>query len=480
MKMVGKGFSGRDTPLFLTMMVQVQEALSEDIEIPTETHPTPIIIQPSTSKPQKKQKPRRQDIEEIQPSDPIINVAGQDLPEDTVPTHSNNTPLSRVNTLESEEDRLKLKELMKLCTKLSDRVLNLETTKTAQAKEIANLKKRVKMLERKRKSITHGLKRLYKVGLSAKVESSAGEEKDSSIQRRISDIDANQDIYLVNVHRDEDIFGVNDQDDNSMFDADKDLQGEEVVVEEDDVQAKIEADYEIAQRLQAEEQEQLTDAEKAKLFMKFLEKKRKFFAAKRAEEKRNKPPTKAQQRILMSTYLKNMDGWKTRALKNKSFTEIKDLFDKAMARINNFFDFKTKLVEESTHKDEAVAVHESILKIARNELEQERSKKHKIDDENESVELKRCLEIVPNDGDKVTIDDIPLFVKTLIVDYKIYKEGRKSFFQIFKADVKDRFVKTKPVDDMDNFLLHTLKTMFEHHVEDTVWKSQQGLTKVKS
>nr|GEX97538.1 hypothetical protein [Tanacetum cinerariifolium] len=90
-----------------------------------------------------------------------------------------------------------------------DRALNLETTKTAQAKEIANLKKRVKRLERKRKSRSHGLKRLYKVGLSTRVESSADEES-----------------------LDEDIFGVNDQDDTSMFDVDKDLQGEEVVVEE--------------------------------------------------------------------------------------------------------------------------------------------------------------------------------------------------------------------------------------------------------
>ncbi|GJR82844.1 hypothetical protein Tco_0153629 [Tanacetum coccineum] len=31
---------------------------------------------------------------------------------------------------------------------------------------------------------------------------------------------------------------------------------------------------------------------------------------------------------------------------------------------------------------------------------------------------------------------------------------------------------------MDNLLLHNLKTMFEHHVEDNVWKIQQGLVKV--
>ncbi|GJR05805.1 hypothetical protein Tco_0528789 [Tanacetum coccineum] len=46
--------------------------------------------------------------------------------------------------------------------------------------------------------------------------------------------------------------------------------------------------------------------------------------------------------------------------------------------------------------------------------------------------------------------------------------------------VKSRFKKTDPVDDMDNLLLHTLNTMFELHVEDTIWTYQQGLTKVKN
>nr|GFA78652.1 hypothetical protein [Tanacetum cinerariifolium] len=103
---------------------------------------------------------------------------------------------------------------------------------------------------------------------------------------------------------------------------------EEVNLAWDDIQAKVDADYELAQRFQAKEQEQLTDAEKARLFMDFLEKRKKFFTAKRAKEKRNKPPTKAKQRSLMCTYLKNMDGWKKRALKNKSFADIEDLFNK--------------------------------------------------------------------------------------------------------------------------------------------------------
>ncbi|GJY36022.1 hypothetical protein Tco_0421400 [Tanacetum coccineum] len=60
----------------------------------------------------------------------------------------------------------------------------------------------------------------------------------------------------------------------------------------DDIQAKVDVDYQLAQRLQAEEQEQFTTKQKATLFKELLEQRRKHFAAKRAEEKRNKPPTK--------------------------------------------------------------------------------------------------------------------------------------------------------------------------------------------
>nr|GEY53241.1 hypothetical protein [Tanacetum cinerariifolium] len=88
------------------------------------------------------------------------------------------------------------------------------------------LKRRVKKLEMKNKSRTHKLKRLYKVGLTARVESSDNEEslgEDASKQeRRINDIDANEDITLVNV-----------QVDDEIFDADKDLGGEEVFVEQE-------------------------------------------------------------------------------------------------------------------------------------------------------------------------------------------------------------------------------------------------------
>nr|GEV81863.1 hypothetical protein [Tanacetum cinerariifolium] len=120
---------------------------------------------------------------------------------------------------------------MELCTKLSVRVLNLETTKTAQAKEISSLKRKVKRLEKNKKSRTHGLKRLYKVGLSVRVESSAevqslDEEDAFKWGRNIADIDANVETILVK----ETVEDKGRYNDEEMFDTGV-LDDEEVVVE---------------------------------------------------------------------------------------------------------------------------------------------------------------------------------------------------------------------------------------------------------
>nr|GEU60285.1 hypothetical protein [Tanacetum cinerariifolium] len=118
---------------------------------------------------------------------------------ESVSKHSNDSLLARGNTLQSDEDRLKLDELMALCTNLQTRVLDLEKTKTTQHNKIASFKRRVKKLERRNRSRTHKLKRLYKVGLTVKVESSRDEASlsdDASKQGRIKVIDSNKDITL--------------------------------------------------------------------------------------------------------------------------------------------------------------------------------------------------------------------------------------------------------------------------------------------
>ncbi|GJS22624.1 hypothetical protein Tco_0451256 [Tanacetum coccineum] len=260
MRRLGKGFYGRETPLFQTMVVQDQAEMGEGSAIHTDPHHTPTFIQPSTSQPQMKQRsrrPKRKDTQVPQSSVPSDNIADEAVNEEmddslvraattatsldakqnrgninkTQSKATLNEPSSsgtssgsgpRGNTLQSGEDRLKLEELMALCTTLQSRVLALETTKTTQATEIVSLKRRFKKLERRNKSRTHGLKRLYRVGSSRRVESSENEglgKEDASKQGRIADIDANEDIYLVNVRTDEDMFGVND------------LNGDEVIVE---------------------------------------------------------------------------------------------------------------------------------------------------------------------------------------------------------------------------------------------------------
>ncbi|GKE43283.1 hypothetical protein Tco_1470567 [Tanacetum coccineum] len=75
MKREGKGFFGRVTPLFQTMMVQAHEEIGEGSEIPTDPHHTPII-KPSILQPQKKQSRRKQrkDIKIPQSSGPTKHI----------------------------------------------------------------------------------------------------------------------------------------------------------------------------------------------------------------------------------------------------------------------------------------------------------------------------------------------------------------------------------------------------------------------
>ncbi|GJZ89705.1 hypothetical protein Tco_0661487 [Tanacetum coccineum] len=101
------------------------------------------------------------------------------------------------------------------------------------------------------------------------------------------------------------------------------------------------------------------------------------------------------------------------------------MFDMVFKRVNKFEYFRTELVEGKE-------------KRAGTELIQENKKKQKVEDDKETTELKQCLEIIP-DEEEVTIDAIPLSVKSpSIIGWKIYKEGRKSYYQIMRADGKSQ------------------------------------------
>nr|GFA67308.1 hypothetical protein [Tanacetum cinerariifolium] len=99
----------------------------------------------------------------------------------------------------------------------------------------------------------------------------------------------------------------------------------------DNVQAMMDADYELAARLQEEEQGELTIEEKSRLFVELIDKRRNNFVKLKAEEQIRKPLTKAQNRNQICVYLKNMARFTHTQLKNKSFDEVQKAFDKTMS-----------------------------------------------------------------------------------------------------------------------------------------------------
>nr|GEU48699.1 hypothetical protein [Tanacetum cinerariifolium] len=115
-------------------------------------------------------KPKRKDTQVPHPSDPIENVPDEALHEElgggpwcqetmgdtttqtrfkSVSKHFNDSLSVRGNTLRSDEDSLKLDELMALCTTLQNKVLVLEQTMNTQHNEMASLKKRSRSLKRR-------------------------------------------------------------------------------------------------------------------------------------------------------------------------------------------------------------------------------------------------------------------------------------------------------------------------------------------
>nr|GEU63138.1 hypothetical protein [Tanacetum cinerariifolium] len=201
---------------------------------------------------------------------------------------------------------------------------------------------------------------------------------------------------------------------------------------------------------------------------------------------KRKPMTEAQARKNMMIYLKIMARLKMDFFKGMTYNEIRPIFEKHYNSIQAFL----------KKKDEEVTVQE---KRQGEHLEQDTAKKQRIDEEAE--ELKTHLQIVFNDDD-VYIEVIPLALKVPVVDYQIHHEHNKPYYNIIRADgthqlflsfitllknfnredlealgklVKERFESVEPKNFSDDFLLNTLKIMFEKpNVKASVWRDQKG------
>nr|GEV16038.1 putative reverse transcriptase domain-containing protein [Tanacetum cinerariifolium] len=197
----------------------------------------------------------------------------------------------------------------------------------------------------------------------------------------------------------------------------------------DNIQAMMDADRLLAEILQAKEREEFFEVQKERLLVELIKKRKKHFVALRAQEKRNKPPTKTQMKSQMSTYLKHMGGYKHSHLKGRSFDEIKELYNREMRKVNDFV-----AMDSEAQKSNAKEAQESSTKRTTEHLEYEISKKQKVDKNvkpfvDDSEELRKCIEIVLDDGDEVLIEATPISSRSpTIIDYKIYKEGKKNYF----------------------------------------------------
>ncbi|GJX56522.1 hypothetical protein Tco_0286419 [Tanacetum coccineum] len=115
-------------------------------------------------------------------------------------------------------------------------------------------------------------------------------------------------------------------------------------------------------------------------------------------------------------------------------------------------------------------------------------------------DLQQCFELVTEED--VAIDAIPLATKPApIVNFQIHRKGRNGYYEIMRADgsaktyllfsqllkefdredlenlwklVKAKHGNTRPEEGYERVLWGDLKTMFEHHIEDLIWRNLQG------
>ncbi|GJZ89916.1 hypothetical protein Tco_0661843 [Tanacetum coccineum] len=238
------------------------------------------------------------------------------------------------------------------------------------------------------------------------------------------------------------------------------------------------------------------------MLVEMIGKRKMFFALQRAEQIRNKPPTKAQLRNKMVTYLKHMGKYTHNQMKSKSFEEIQKLYEREQKWINDFVPMDSEVVKDS-RKGKAKGSRKKTVARKRTgeKLDDESVKRQKIEDDAEKEELRAYLDIIPGDDEAVNVES--LATKYPIVDWKthvlsedkmyyeiIRGDGSTKFYKIFtemlddfdRQDVldlyrlvKERF-KTASPEGYDRLLWGDLITVFEPSEDDEIWKAQQDYT----
>ncbi|GKD46374.1 hypothetical protein Tco_1271019 [Tanacetum coccineum] len=146
---------------------------------------------------------------------------------------------------------------------------------------------------------------------------------------------------------------------------------EALATEFDYIQARLNADQILAEKLQQEEREQYYIEDRAKFLHDTIAAQRKFLAEQRSAVIRNKPPTISQLRNQMITYLKHVANKKHAELKSKSFEEIQVMYERYKKQDQTFVAIGTdederaikRMNEKATDKEEEKkdeSVHEEV------------------------------------------------------------------------------------------------------------------------
>nr|GEX77915.1 hypothetical protein [Tanacetum cinerariifolium] len=138
---------------------------------------------------------------------------------------------------------------------------------------------------------------------------------------------------------------------------------------------------------------------------------------------KRKPQTETQARRNMMMYLKNVAGFKLDYFKRMSYNDIRLIFE---AKFNSNVDFLLK-TKEQMEEEESRA-----LQTINETLAQKAAKRRKLNEEVE--DLKRHLEIMPDEDDDVYTEATPLARKVPVVDYEITDLKNKHHYKIIRAD----------------------------------------------
>nr|GEV63305.1 hypothetical protein [Tanacetum cinerariifolium] len=210
------------------------------------------------------------------------------------------------------------------------------------------------------------------------------------------------------------------------FEAKSKDEGKGILVEEPKPlkkQAQIEQDKKYARELEAELNKNIDWDE---VIDHVKRKQKEDSVVKRYQALKRKPQTEAQARKNMMIYLRNVAGFKMDYFKGMTYDDIRPIFEK---HFDSNVDFLQKTKEQIDEEDSRA------LKRLNESKKDKAAKKHKLDEE--VKELKRHLQIVPNDEDDVYTKATPLARKVPVVDYEIYNENNKPYYKIKRANVFD-------------------------------------------